>query len=510
MASFPNRRRFRLQRNEQRPLASATKMGEAARLALAGVWVLSLTLFCFYQYLYLAQSAYQYESTDALLAAAVILRGLPHYWWMSFLPSLAFGIAWLGVSRLSWRPGLGLLKREERNLRVRAISTFSVALLGWILIYKIWVVVPFIGADFGLASPELLAGYLESHVMENSALVREMFFKIHGVNALLLLVVFLESRQQARSVSHSLARTTGAFTVGFLAIATLIPAANLYSWLRPPSALHVLKLRGWPKGLRTAIEGGERGEADWRFYALSRGSDAEWVTPRMLRWLVASDSPEACAVARLPFSPLFTWAIPLALTQEPPVDTTPRLALEIPASGQLVRMYGPSGEQQEIPIDALGAAHVDADWVIFKADTLLAIRTIRKHLETLRELGVRRISAVVRPVGWGSPSGVPVRLSWGRDTTALLFEPERVPGRSVVYVSRWIPPPGADLPLPQCDPFDARHDRRSQWRLILPGQGTVPAKVSVSGVGIWQDLLTRLSMASAGGAESIRVILDDE
>lgn len=502
MASFPNCRRFSPRFDKSRARVPITWWREATRLIMAGLWVLSLTLFSFFQYVYLAGSAVESESADALLAAAVISRGLPHNWWMSFLPSLAFGIAWLGLSRLSWRPGLGLLDRKERILRVRIISTFSVALLGWILFYKIWIIIPFIGADWGIASPELLTVYLKSHANETSGVLGKLLFRFHGATA--LLVVFVESRQQMKSLYRRFARTTSMFTVSLLAVAILIPAADLYSWVRTPVALDVLEFRGWPKALKAAIKGGELSEVDWRFYSLSRDSEAEWVSPPRL----GRDNSEVCATARLPLSPLFTWAIPVALSDEPPVDTTPRIALEIPASGRLVRMYGPTGEQQEIPIDSLGDTHFEADWVIFKADMLLEIETIREHLETLRRLGVRRISAVVRPVGWGSPPGEAVRLKWGGDTTAPLFELKHVPDRRVVYVSRWVPP-GPVAP-PQCDPVDGYYGHRSLLRLLLPTQGTVPAQVSLSDKGTWQDLLTRLSVASTGGARSVQVLVAEQ
>ncbi|MGD8376511.1 MAG: hypothetical protein PVF68_10260, partial [Acidobacteriota bacterium] len=182
--------------------------------------MVGLTLWVFLQFAFLAEGSFEFGLP--LYTMSVLLRGLPHFWMLSLLPALGFGVAWYAYSWLPPRPSGFWIARDRRLVHARTLTTLTVGLFLGQFLYRIWGFAPLIGSDLGLASPAVLS--LAKYPDVGSA-VWLMVRLLEGVALLGAAFLLLQARQLVRELGGNPRAMTRVFVVA-LGLGLLVPVTG--------------------------------------------------------------------------------------------------------------------------------------------------------------------------------------------------------------------------------------------------------------------------------------------
>ena len=119
------------------------------------------------------------------------------------------------------------------------------------------------------------------------------------------------------------------------------------------------------------------------------------------------------------------------LTDERPLTAYPTTILEIPGSGDEVRILGDGSARRTVPLGREIDLGKD-DWVVAKIDADLPVTEVLGLLDLLAGLGVRRVSLATLPLEYATSATIPrLRFENRPGVPALELEP-RDRSRSVI------------------------------------------------------------------------------
>ena len=483
--------------------------GDALRLATAALWVVVLTLTGFYESVALASQLYEW--TDGLLVTSKVVRALHLHWIANLLPALAFSLGWYTFTQRSRR---GRPRRPQssrgRLLQARILGNLVVALCGGTTLHRVWTVWFLCAFDEGFASTAILENLAHENFAYSPRGMEAWLaaYTFCAVAALTLIVIGMESFFLLRELGVDRRPIAVVFTI-LVAVGLLVPTLGLYGWVGAPLPPVVLAGESWPDGMRSVIRG-ESLPGDWSDVLTTFDGEGTLRRPRDLRRQPSPyEDPSVCETTVLPIAPILSWLVTLRLSSADAQAPLLERVLEVPASGEEFRLYRRGALVPEShPIEELATWTHPTDWLLVKLDASLAWEEVRQILIHLRDRGVRRISLAVRSIGsWNLPPNENPLLVLDARSSAPLFEVEhRHSGTSVVYVSRWVPPPPEGRP--PCEGWDDWNARYSSGNIVSPTTGSLPTAVSVRGKnypGGYQTLMENIAAAAAAGVREIHV-----
>jgi hypothetical protein len=483
---------------------------EPLRLGYAVLWTVVLTWFYLWQLIYLETLQSEYAGTRT--AASAMLRSFPFFWTISFFPALAMGMATYGVTLLPWRfRWRHLDPPSNRRVRLQLYSAFSLALLLNLFVYRLWFVIPFIGADTELASP----GVLGMHGLVDSGMTTATTKLFMFVSVAFAWIVFSEVWGGIRGLGRPLRPFLTAFSA-VLAVGLLSLLAAPYRYLPLQLDDTASEINAWPVDSRGFVLGDINHDAQerWRRVYLETHDDEGNPLPVWRVHRFQGSVGSACRTVLLPPTTfLLPAGIPINLSGEELEEIGPGWSIEVPASADQIRIFGVDTHQgPEIrPLSPFPEMPPGAKWVVLKADASLKMETIRDLFAGLRDRGVQRITLAARSVGWAHLGEAIPLLDLRGQVDSPTFEPEMIPGsrKEVIYVSRWIPPPGAE-PQIVCNPEDPYHTNGAELDYSIPARASLPSTMSMSEHGNYADFILRVGRMIAGGVATIQITIPSE
>ena len=460
---------------------------EPVRIALTVLWVAALTLWLYYQTLYLYACPRSY--IDSATTASIALRTNLPLWLGCFFPALAAGLGWYVFShRIHAARSSPVEVQRDRLAILNAHFSFCTGCCTFLLAFRILPIMPLATDGYERAT----AALRQFHWGADASLLHmdPVLGRWVWVAALAVALVIAQGwsvvGRMHGSGLHLLLLSSALLLVGLI-----VPVVGVHHLVPLPVPRYAFTLdRKDP--LNRALLLGRPTDPDSSKNILATFLETHDDDGNVIRFhdLHCDSSPGVsfgepwdacrapCELCLLPAVPVFTLkGIPIRLSQEPPLATEPRTVIELPRSGSMARMYAPSDPRQMSTIAAYEISHGDlsTDWAVLKADVAIKMPVIVEYLTSLREAGVRQVSLAAIPFDFLSPPREASRLVFGRSSSAVRFEPaarERLVLKHTIIVKKYIPP--GDRPQACCREVD-EWEYYDNWHAYQP-----PASCSIA------------------------------
>jgi hypothetical protein len=493
---------------------------EPVRITLTVLWIAALSLWLYYQTLFLYGCPRPY--IDSATTASIALRTNLPLWLACFFPALAAGLGWYVFSHRICAPRSSPLEIQRNRLAIlNAHFSFCTGCCTFLLAFRILPIMPLATDGYERATAALRQfhwGPDDSLSHMDPVLERWVWVAALAVALVITQGWSVVGRMQGRR-RHLVLVSSAMLLVGLIVpvvgVHDVVPLPiprNLFN-LDRADPLNRALLLGRPTDpnsskdiLATFLETHDDDGNVIRFHDLHRN-----ISPG-----VPFDEPwdacqALCELCLLPAVPVFTLkGIPIRLSQEPPLATEPRIVIELPRLGSIARIYAPSYPMQMSTIAAYEISHagLSTDWAVLKADVAIKMPVIVEYLTSLREAGVRQVSLAAIPFDFLSPPREASRVVFGRSSSAVRFEPaarERVLLKHTIIVRKYIPP--RDRPLVCCQDVDD-WEYYDNWYAYKPrARGSVADDVSIEITErmTYGRFVAILSDAWYGGARTVYV-----
>ena len=497
------------------PWGKPTGTGWISRLRwpITALWVGALSLFLFHlQCTYLAFTARWHP----LAYAGHVLRLLDLYWASSLAAGLACGLAWFGVSHL-----YGPLRRirwsttHVGRVRIQALGTFCLAAFLTLFVVRVLLLSELAYVSISFAEPL-------SEIEFSTPSGAPGWWLPPALAAVVVATGVLVFMQTLHTVRLATGRTAGVWIgFGLLFAAGLLPVVDRYRHIPTPFPGGIWQARDWPVEARRLIIGGpgslEASRALRRLYFETLDTQGRPISRREISEArMARGSEESCSHSLLPDTILFTWAgIPVQLHRSAPATLEPSTVIEVPLSGEWVRVYRTQTDSTfTMKVDQLETAQLD-DWVVLKVDADTSSTRALELFRELRDAGVHRVTLAAHPIGFGPTPPTTTRIfvdESAAEPSGTLFAPrERRRRGNVITVKKYIPPPGAPPSQRRCSGRGRGELEHAalMWEATESNSLSGSVRIELPKEGKYQEFISLLDRAIAGGAQSIHVSVTD-